>query len=112
MKLSRKKPKDEPVFGIQLRQVGVVKSPLKAPSPVADSGDLEWQSREPKATESREVISELVIDSDLAGILDSAPAFENMNALNTALILCKHEFYHAGQIAVMRRILGRERTFG
>lgn len=51
-------------------------------------------------------------DADLEGTLASKPPFENMNAISTSLLLCKHEFYHAGQIAVMRRILGRERTFG
>ncbi|HHI03594.1 MAG: hypothetical protein DRP51_06910 [Candidatus Zixiibacteriota bacterium] len=28
------------------------------------------------------------------------------------LFLCTHEFYHAGQITVMRRVLGRDRPFG
>ena len=26
--------------------------------------------------------------------------------------LCRHEFYHCGQITVMRRVIGRERPFG
>ncbi len=51
-------------------------------------------------------------DADLDGILDEEPIFENTSALNTVLFFCTHEFYHAGQIAVMRRILGRERSFG
>ena len=29
-----------------------------------------------------------------------------------ALYLCAHEFYHAGQITVMRRVLGRDKPFG
>jgi len=33
-------------------------------------------------------------------------------AMNTAIFFCKHEFYHMGQIAVIRRFLGRERSFG
>jgi len=28
------------------------------------------------------------------------------------LFFCTHEFYHAGQITVMRRVLGRDRPFG
>jgi uncharacterized damage-inducible protein DinB len=34
------------------------------------------------------------------------------SAMNTATFFCKHEFYHMGQIAAIRRILGRERSFG
>ena len=26
--------------------------------------------------------------------------------------LCRHEFYHCGQITVMRRAIGREQPFG
>ncbi|HUU46818.1 MAG TPA: DinB family protein [Acidobacteriota bacterium] len=54
----------------------------------------------------------VLTDTDLDGIQDSEPVFEDTSALNTSLFFCTHEFYHAGQIAVMRRILGRERTFG
>lgn len=50
-------------------------------------------------------------DNDLDRALDAKPVFDT-GAMNTVLFLCGHEFYHAGQIAVMRRILGRERSFG
>lgn len=50
--------------------------------------------------------------ADLEKTLDSDPVFHDTDAVKTALSLCTHDFYHAGQIAVMRRILGRERPFG
>ena len=66
---------------MQLRSVGVVRSPLNEPSLVADSGDLEWRTQIAGASESREVISELVIDSDLAGIADGLEDFSHLLVL-------------------------------
>ena len=40
-----------------------------------------------------------------------APGFEP-TSLNGTLFFCTHEFYHAGQIAILRKMLGRERSFG
>lgn len=34
------------------------------------------------------------------------------NRMNALLFFSLHEFYHAGQIAVLRRTLGKDRTFG
>jgi tRNA-Thr(GGU) m(6)t(6)A37 methyltransferase TsaA len=65
---------------MQLRPVGIVKSPLKEPSLVAESGDLTWQSKEGRR-EWRTLISELVIDSDLAGILDGTEDFSHLLVL-------------------------------
>jgi len=50
-------------------------------------------------------------DSDLDVELWKELGFET-TAMNTAIFFNKHEFYHMGQIAVIRRILGRERSFG
>ena len=65
-----------------LRRVGIVRSPLKELSLVADSGDLEHR---PQMMETREnmirVISELAIDSDLAGILDGTEDFSHLLVL-------------------------------
>jgi uncharacterized damage-inducible protein DinB len=36
----------------------------------------------------------------------------NPKSIDTALFFCAHEFYHAGQIATLNRVLGRERAFG
>ena len=66
---------------MQLRPVGVVRSPLKEPSLVADSGDLARRSRVTRAIESQRVISEMVIDSDLAGILDGIEGFSHLLVL-------------------------------
>lgn len=54
---------------------------------------------------------EKLTDAALDDTLDTEPIFET-SALNTALFLNAHAFYHAGQIAVIRRLLGRERAFG
>lgn len=35
-----------------------------------------------------------------------------MNRLNALHFFCRHDFYHAGQITVLRKQLGRERPFG
>ncbi len=32
--------------------------------------------------------------------------------LHTVLFLCAHDFYHAGQIVMIRRAMGKERSFG
>jgi hypothetical protein len=51
-------------------------------------------------------------DAELEKVLDPESVFKDVNALNTALFFCTHEFYHAGQIASLRRILGRDQPFG
>lgn len=81
MELSENESKGEPIYDMLLRPVGVVRSPLKEPSLVANSGDLEWRSRVARARESRRVISELVINSDLAGILDGIEDFSHLLVL-------------------------------
>ncbi len=50
-------------------------------------------------------------DDELDQVLDPEPVFDT-GAMNAALFFCTHEFYHAGQIVIIRRILGRERPFG
>lgn len=39
------------------------------------------------------------------------PSGQKMKVMDAAQFLCMHTFYHAGQITVIRRILGRERPF-
>jgi tRNA-Thr(GGU) m(6)t(6)A37 methyltransferase TsaA len=65
---------------MRLRAVGIVRSPLKEPSLVADSGDLEWRPKEGQI-EWRNRVSELVIDSSLAGILDGIEDFSHLLVL-------------------------------
>jgi len=81
MKPSRKTQKSKGLPEMQLRPVGVVKSPLKEPSLVANSGDLERRPGVTRAAENRRVISELVIDSNLAGILDGIEGFSHLLVL-------------------------------
>jgi uncharacterized damage-inducible protein DinB len=54
---------------------------------------------------------ETLADAELDTTLDPEPIFET-SAFNTVSFLNAHAFYHAGQIAVIRRLLGRERSFG
>jgi len=76
-----KEARNEAALPMQLRSVGVVRSPLNEPSLVADSVDLEWRPQIAGARESRGVISELVIDSDLAGIADGLEDFSHLLVL-------------------------------
>jgi uncharacterized damage-inducible protein DinB len=36
----------------------------------------------------------------------------NIPPQEALLFLCNHEFYHAGQISMMRNVIGKERAFG
>jgi hypothetical protein len=50
-------------------------------------------------------------DEELDADLPKEAGFE-ATLMNAAQFLCMHTFYHAGQIAQLRRSLGRERSFG
>ena len=78
MELSEDMQKGKAATEILLGPVGVVRSSLKQPSLVAGSGDLQWRASVPKVRESRSVISELVINSDLDGILDGIEDFSHI----------------------------------
>ncbi len=57
-------------------------------------------------THVEEVTEEhLLIKRQISGPWEDTP-------LNAVLFLCGHDFYHCGQIALIRRELGRERNFG
>lgn len=82
MELSGNVQKGEPLPEMWLRPVGVVRNRIKEPSLVAESGDLELRAKvEKEAREERRVISELVIDSNLAGILDGIESFSHLLVL-------------------------------
>jgi len=81
MELAENKSKGNPTAEMQIRLVGVVRSPLKEPSLVAESGDLECRVRVRGAREDQGVISELVIDSDIDGILDGIEGFSHLLVL-------------------------------
>ena len=79
MESSDNKAKRKPEM--HFRAVGIVRSPLQEPSLVADSGDLEWRPQIAGASDDREVISELIIDSDLGGIIDGIEDFSHLLVL-------------------------------
>ena len=59
-------------------------------------------------------LEEFVAKSDEAA-LDKVNAIRpgwDENAMDGVLFFCAHDFYHAGQIALIRHALGRERMFG
>jgi tRNA-Thr(GGU) m(6)t(6)A37 methyltransferase TsaA len=101
MKPSENKAKLKPE--IRLRAVGIVSSPLQEPSLVADSDDLEWRPQISGASEGQKVISELVIDSDLAGITDGLEDFSHLLVLYWAHRVDKH-----GRSIVRAHPMGRK----
>jgi uncharacterized damage-inducible protein DinB len=52
-----------------------------------------------------------ITDEDFDKQAIIAPGFEPTSC-NGTLFFCTHEFYHAGQIAIIRKVLGRDRAFG
>jgi len=71
-----KEARNEAASPILLRSVGIVSSSLKEPSLVAGSRDLRWRAT--PAGESRSVTSEIVINSNLDGILDGIEDFSHI----------------------------------
>lgn len=63
---------------ICLRLVGVVRNRIEEPSLVAEAGDLKWRGKVDTLREERTLVSELVIDSDLAGILDGVEGYSHL----------------------------------
>jgi tRNA-Thr(GGU) m(6)t(6)A37 methyltransferase TsaA len=76
--LSKKKQQDN--IEMLLKPVGVVKNEVKEPILVAESGDLEWRPKEGWHKWQNRV-SELVIDSSLAGGLDGIENFSHLLVL-------------------------------
>lgn len=87
---------------MQLRPIGVVKSLLKEPSLIAESGDLEWRPEEGQR-EWRTRVSELVIDSSLAGILDGIEDFSHLLVLYWA-----HRVPPEGRSIIKAHPMGRK----
>ena len=99
----RKEARHEAAPLMQLIAVGVVRNPLEEPSLVAESGDLEWRPRKVGVGDSREVISELVIDSSLAGILDGLEDFSHLLVLYWA-----HRVPPEGRSIIKAHPMGRK----
>jgi tRNA-Thr(GGU) m(6)t(6)A37 methyltransferase TsaA len=66
---------------MHFRSVGVVRSPLKEPSLVVDSGDLDFRQQMAITGDSSKVISELIIDGDLTGIANGIEDFSHILVL-------------------------------
>jgi len=81
MEPSRNAQNDEGLLEMSLRPVGVVRSTVKEPSLGVASGDLEWHTKANIRRGSRSLVSELVIDSDLEGILDGLEDFSHLLVL-------------------------------
>ncbi|MGD9118643.1 MAG: tRNA (N6-threonylcarbamoyladenosine(37)-N6)-methyltransferase TrmO [Dehalococcoidia bacterium] len=88
---------------MRLRQVGIVKSPIKEPNLIARAGDLENRSRITRARNDREVISELVIDNDFSGIVDGTEGFSHLLVLYWA-----HRVASEGRSLVKGHPMGRK----
>jgi uncharacterized damage-inducible protein DinB len=54
---------------------------------------------------------EKATDARLDETVELSPDWKE-TPMNGIFFFLKHEFYHLGQIAVVRKALGRERTFG
>lgn len=52
-----------------------------------------------------------ITDAFLDEKIDIVPGW-NETRMNGILFFCTHEFYHCGQIVIIRRLLGREQPFG
>lgn len=80
MKSSRDAKRSE-TSRMWLRPVGLVRSTIKEPSLAVESGDLQWRAKVEDAKRERSGMSELVIDSDLVGILDGIESFSHLLVL-------------------------------
>ena len=78
MKPSGNTQEEEALSRMCLRPVGVIRNRVEEPSLVADSGDLKWRGTVETMREELRVISELVIESDLTGILDGVESYSHL----------------------------------
>ena len=72
---------------IQLRPVGVVRNKSQEASWDADNGALTWRKRAAMMKEQSQAVSELVIDTDLDGILDGIDDFSHLVVLYWAHLI-------------------------
>jgi tRNA-Thr(GGU) m(6)t(6)A37 methyltransferase TsaA len=103
MARTREAQKAEGAHQMLLRPVGVVRNKVEKPSLVADSGDLEWRAKVAQGREEQNVVSELVIDSDLEGILDGIEDFSHIMVLYWA-----HHLPPEGRSIIKGHPMGRK----
>jgi tRNA-Thr(GGU) m(6)t(6)A37 methyltransferase TsaA len=72
---------------IKLRPVGFVRNDIKEPSLVARHGDLDWGNQDRRHTHPSKIVSELVIDSDYAGVLEGIEEFSHLLVLYWAHLI-------------------------
>jgi tRNA-Thr(GGU) m(6)t(6)A37 methyltransferase TsaA len=101
--LSQAKREGQQKSDMVLRQVGVVKSPLKEPSLVAESGDLSWRRRADRGAQERAVVSEILIAEAFTGILDGIEEFSHILVLYWA-----HRVPEEGRSIVKGHPMGRK----
>ena len=94
--------KSKGLFEMLLKPVGVVRNEIEQPSLIAKSGDLEWRPKEGRR-EWRTRISELVIDSSLAGILEGIEDFSHLLVLYWA-----HRVPTEGRSLIKAHPMGRK----
>lgn len=88
---------------ILLRPVGVVKSDREEPSLVAETDELVWQAKTSEAREWQSIKSELVVNSELTGILDGIEDFSHILVLYWA-----HRVSPAGRSIIKVHPMGRK----
>jgi tRNA-Thr(GGU) m(6)t(6)A37 methyltransferase TsaA len=66
---------------IQLKQVGIVSNRNEVTNWDESWGNLSWQEKTGKMKEQQQAVSELVIDTDLEGILDGIDGFSHLLVL-------------------------------
>jgi len=76
---------------IVLRPIGVVQNDREALSLVAENGDLVWKARTSEARQWRSAKSELVVNSELTGILDGIEEFSHILVLYWAHLVASEE---------------------
>lgn len=101
--MTENSPEDNASSVMWMRRVGIVRSSIKEPYLVAEKGDLENRSNITRARRDREVISELVIDEDLAGIADGTEEFSHLLVLYWA-----HRVNSGGRSLIKGHPMGRK----
>lgn len=66
---------------LTLKPVGVVQSPVKEPSLVARTGDLNWEDEAPPASHADDRTSEIIIHPEFEDLLDGVEDFSHLLVL-------------------------------
>jgi tRNA-Thr(GGU) m(6)t(6)A37 methyltransferase TsaA len=69
------------MYELKIRPVGLVQNDIREPSLVASSGDLKWQDEDCPPSHPDTIVSEIIINSDYAGILDGIEDFSHLLVL-------------------------------